>query len=46
MRLHPTLISLFLAISLHAGAWAQDKPAPNYKPYPEKASKAPVEKVP
>lgn len=46
MSLHNFLISLLTGLALCAGAWAQDKPAPNYKPYPEKASKAQAEKVP
>jgi hypothetical protein len=46
MPLPTFLISLLTGLALSFGAWAQDKPAPNYKPYPEKASKAQAEKVP
>ena len=46
MRFSHHLIALWIGLLVLSGAWAQDKPTPNYKPYPEKASKAPVEKVP
>ena len=46
MRFSHHFIALWIGLLVLSGAWAQDKPTPNYKPYPEKASKVPVEKVP
>jgi hypothetical protein len=46
MSLPHHFLIVWIGLFLVSGAWAQDKPAPNYKPYPEKASKAQVEKVP
>jgi len=46
MSLHSFFIPVLIGLTLSLGVLAQDKPAPNYKPYPEKGSKAQVEKVP